>query len=120
MFWSTGVASFRLAILLLYIEIFRRSLFYRAAVMTAVIVAAYYVACILTVCLLCQPINFNWNKILPNGKCGNTVAIELFSAAFNMLVDVWVVCLPLPIVWTLHMPTQRKIGVSATFAFGLA
>lgn len=54
-----------------------------------------------------------------DGKCANTKAIELFSAAFNMVLDVWVVCLPLPIVWHLQMPKQKKIGISATFALGL-
>ncbi|KAL8902134.1 MAG: hypothetical protein Q9207_004866 [Kuettlingeria erythrocarpa] len=36
-----------------------------------------------------------------------------------MVLDVWVVCLPLPIVWQLQMPRKKKIGISGTFALGL-
>ncbi|KAL6720639.1 ATP-dependent RNA helicase [Lecanora helva] len=119
-FWSTGVASFRLAILFLYIQIFRKSRFLVIATGTAVVVAAYYVACLLTIFLMCRPLNFNWNKTVRNGSCGDTVSVEIFSAAFNMVVDVWVVCLPLPIVWALQMPLQKKVAISTMFALGLA
>lgn len=118
MFWSTGVASFRLAILLLYIEIFRRPGFIRVGVATAAVVGLYYVACVLTICLICSPINFNWNRSI-EGTCAHTTAVEIFSAAFNMVLDVWVVWLPLPILWQLQMPKKKKLGISATFALGL-
>lgn len=86
--------------------------------MTAAVVVLYYVACLFTICFLCRPINYNWNKSIV-GSCENTRAIEIFSAAFNMVLDVWVVCLPLPIVWQLQMPRRKKIGISTTFALGL-
>lgn len=111
--------SYRLAILSLYIEIFRKRRFYIVAISTAVIVIAYYVACLLTIFLLCRPLNFNWDKTLEGGKCGNGIAVEIFSAAYNMFVDVWVVCLPLPVVWTLQIPFQKKIALSTIFALGL-
>lgn len=41
------------------------------------------------------------------------------AAAINMVLDVVIVLLPLPIVWRLQMPTQRKLGITVTFALGL-
>ncbi len=70
-------------------------------------VSLYYVACVLTICLLCCPINYNWNRSI-EGSCGNVKAIELFSAAFNMLLDVWVVFLPLPIVAVADAKTKES------------
>ena len=107
-----------MAIVLLYIEIFPRPAFFRIAVATQVVVVLNFAQTIFTACLICRPLNYSWDKTI-NGKCGNTEAIALFSAAFNMALDVWVVCLPLPIVWQLQMSKQRKIGISATFALGL-
>jgi hypothetical protein len=46
-------------------------------------------------------------------------AVAIFSAAFNMALDIWVVCLPLPIIWELNMARKKKFAVSATFALGL-
>ena len=117
-FWATGVGAFRVSILFLYIELFPNRKFFWSAVATQALVIAYWIACILTICLLCRPINFNWNKTI-QGTCGNVKATELASAGFNMFVDILVVCLPLPMVWRLQMPLNKKIGVTSTFAFGL-
>ncbi|KAB8294167.1 hypothetical protein EYC80_009607 [Monilinia laxa] len=118
-FWSAGVTSFRFAVVLLYIEIFAKPVFYWSAVSTATVVIAYYLACVVTILASCQPISLNWDKTI-TGTCVNLEAIALFSAAFNMALDIWVVCLPLPIIWDLNMARKRKIAVSATFALGLA
>lgn len=85
---------------------------------TVAVVGLYYVAYVLIICLICSPVNFNWNKKV-GGTCGNTRAVEIFSAAFTMVLDLWVVYLPLPIVWQLQMPQKKKLGISATFALGL-
>ncbi|KAF2231866.1 hypothetical protein EV356DRAFT_451259, partial [Viridothelium virens] len=74
---------------------------------------------IVAIALFCRPINYNWNKLI-GGKCGNTTALEDFSAAFTMMLDIWAVYLPLPTLWGLQMPKQKKIGITATFASGLA
>ncbi|TGO47636.1 hypothetical protein BCON_0269g00020 [Botryotinia convoluta] len=118
-FWSAGVTSFRFAVVLLYIEIFAKPAFYWSAVSTGTVVIAYYVACVATILASCHPISFNWEKTI-TGTCVNLEAIAVFSAAFNMTLDIWVVCLPLPIIWDLRMARKRKIAVSATFALGLA
>ncbi|KAF2875737.1 hypothetical protein BDV95DRAFT_603142 [Massariosphaeria phaeospora] len=118
-FWATSVASFRVAILLTYMEIFRQKSFRRVAITTAAVVVAYWVACVFTISLLCRPIAYNWNRKIKGGTCGNTTAIELFSGAFNMVVDIWVVFLPLPLVWRLQMTKQKKWGVTVSFALGL-
>ncbi|KAI0205451.1 hypothetical protein F4808DRAFT_409268 [Astrocystis sublimbata] len=117
-FWATGVASFRLAILLLYIEIFQTRSFRLIAKGTALIVILYWVACIITISVLCLPVEFNWDRSL-NGTCGNVFAIEVFSGAFNMVLDIWVVFLPLPTIWKLQLAPQKKLAVSASFALGL-
>ncbi|PVH95577.1 hypothetical protein DM02DRAFT_537067, partial [Periconia macrospinosa] len=117
-FWATSVTTFRLSILLLYVELFRTTIFYYFSLTTAVVVSLYWVACVLTICLLCRPVAFNWDMTL-NGTCGDVWAIEIFSSAFNLAIDLWVVFLPLPVIWKLQLTPQKKWGVSATFACGL-
>jgi hypothetical protein len=117
-FWATSVASFRLSILVLYAGIFKTHKFHKVVVATAVVVFLYWVACVLTISLLCRPVQFNWDHSIP-GSCGNVKAIEVFSGAFNMVVDFWVVFLPLPVIWNLQMTLQKKWGITASFALGL-
>ncbi|KAJ6115228.1 hypothetical protein N7486_001006 [Penicillium sp. IBT 16267x] len=117
-FFVTGAAAFRLGIILLYIELFRGAWFYWTSVATATLVILYWVASILTIALLCRPINSNWN-ITVKGTCGDVAKTEYASAGFNLIIDFLVVALPMPIVWTLKMPKERKVSVTAAFLLGL-
>ncbi|KAJ5937090.1 hypothetical protein N7466_003540 [Penicillium verhagenii] len=117
-FFVTGAAAFRLAIILLYIELFRGVWFYWASALTGALVILYWVASILTITLLCRPINSNWNLNV-KGTCGDVPKTEYASAGFNLIIDFLVVALPMPIVWTLQMPKERKASVTAAFLLGL-
>jgi hypothetical protein len=117
-FWAASVASFRLSILLLYAGIFKTHRFQKVVIATAVLVLLYWVACVLTISLLCRPVQFNWDRSI-EGTCANVKAIYFLSGAFNMALDLWVVFLPLPVIWNLQMTLQKKWGITASFALGL-
>lgn len=85
---------------------------------TVAFVIAYFLACILVISLLCRPIQYNWNIEL-DGECGDYVAANIASAVFNILADVWVVFLPLPLVWKLQLSAQKKGVITACFSLGL-
>lgn len=118
-FRATSVAAFRLGILCLYVEIFHQGeTFFWVATGAGVLVFLYWVACILTVALLCRPVASNWDLRIPR-TCGSVIKTEFASAGFNLGIDLWVVMLPLPIVWRLHMSSRKKLGVMASFALGI-
>ncbi|OQD83699.1 hypothetical protein PENANT_c015G05251 [Penicillium antarcticum] len=117
--WATATASLRLAILMLYIEIFpNHPVFFWTASGVGGLVFLYWVASILTIALLCRPVAYNWDRTIP-GVCGDVIKTEYASAGFNMGIDLGVVLLPLPIVWRLHMSSRKKTGVTASFALGV-
>ncbi|KAJ5715968.1 uncharacterized protein N7483_013149 [Penicillium malachiteum] len=117
-FFVTGAAAFRLGILLLYIEVFRVDWFYWSSIIIGTIVTLYWVASILTITLLCRPINSNWN-IMVTGTCGDVGKTEYASAGFNLIIDFLVVALPMPTVWTLNMPKEKRVSITAAFLLGL-
>ncbi|KAH8785236.1 hypothetical protein F5883DRAFT_636188 [Diaporthe sp. PMI_573] len=80
--------------------------------------AAFRLAILLFYMELFTVRSFRWPAVVP-GTCGNVVAIEVFSGAFNMVIDVWVVFLPLPTVWKLQLSSQRKWTLTAAFSLGL-
>ncbi|CAI7650979.1 unnamed protein product [Penicillium glandicola] len=117
--WATSTVCFRLAILLLYIEIFPgNQKFFWCATGVGCLVFIYWVSAILTIALLCSPVAYNWDRTI-SGKCGDVLKIQYASAGFNMGIDLGVVLLPLPIVWRLQMSSRKKTGVTASFAIGI-
>lgn len=65
----------------------------------------------------CKPLAASWNPTL--GHCKPIQHEEYASVSVNMALDLVIVALPLPTIWTLQMPLRRKIGVSILFSLGL-
>lgn len=51
--------------------------------------------------------------------CDHLVTPGLVQAGMNIAVDVAILLLPLPIIYKLHMPVPKKIGLAGVFATGL-
>lgn len=68
--------------------------------------------------LLCKPVVFNWDRSIPEGHCGNVKANGVAGAAINTAIDIATVCLPMPIIWGLHLPTKSKVSLSFIFGLG--
>ncbi|KAI0424553.1 hypothetical protein F5Y09DRAFT_353289 [Xylaria sp. FL1042] len=66
----------------------------------------------------CRPFKYNW-ELGPEvaSHCGDQALKFLLSSIFNLILDAGILVLPLPMLWTLQMSTQRKVAV--TFVFGL-
>ena len=74
---------------------------------------------IIAAAALCTPFEYNWNKSLPNGKCGNQDAIYVAIAAWAIACDSLMWLLPIPFVWKLQIRREPKIALSAVFALGI-
>ena len=116
--WAIGAACFRLSILVLNIEMFPVSGFFRCTAATAVAVVLNSLMTILVLCLSCRPIESIWDQSL-KAHCDLTHVSTVIISVLNTLLDTWVVCLPLLIVWRLQPSIPKKIAISATFALGL-
>lgn len=110
-----------LSLLLLYIKIFvvnYRSATYILIQLVLWLNAFFYMAMTLSVIFMCSPVAKFWNPLQP-GRCLNSFAIIVTSAAFNVASNITTVFLPVRAIWRLQMPLKRKIGVSAVFMTGL-
>ncbi|KAI1758255.1 hypothetical protein F4782DRAFT_477152 [Xylaria castorea] len=79
---------------------------------------AYLVATTITWFATCRPLRFNW-ELGPDvlQHCGNLPLKFLLSAVFNLVLDVSILILPMPVLWALRMSTRKKVAI--TFVFGL-
>ncbi|KAJ5176254.1 uncharacterized protein N7482_002131 [Penicillium canariense] len=116
--WAISIAGFRLSILAFYVQAFTTKIFRYFAYGAMTIVCLFFIGSITTTLTLCRPIASNWDKSI-HGKCGDEATAMLAAAAFNMALDIGIVVLPLPVIWGLHMSTQKKAAVMATFTLSL-
>ncbi|KAL4986839.1 hypothetical protein BDW68DRAFT_178432 [Aspergillus falconensis] len=118
--WAFATTLVKLCLLSLYIQIFKSELVFR---IFAYIVAALSVMLALSGIFLgiffCQPFAYNWDRTIEDGHCGDSPKFQLSTAVVNMILDFFIVVLPLPVLWRLQMARKRKIMLSGVFSLGL-
>lgn len=112
-----AVCFLRASILSLYVHIFRVKPFRMACYVVHGINFTYFAGTVMAACLICRPISANWDP--QAGTCGDAKSLDLFIGICNMILDVTIVVLPLPIVWKLQMTRAKKLALSAIFGVGL-
>ncbi|ORY04543.1 hypothetical protein BCR34DRAFT_55106 [Clohesyomyces aquaticus] len=117
-FWATSLAATKCSILAFYHRIFSVLRVDLAAKVLGLIILLYWITVMLCTFLLCRPFAFNWDQSVPNGVCGNRVLSYIMTGVLNILTDLCVLCLPMPVIWGLQMKTGKKIGFIILFATG--
>ena len=79
----------------------------------------FLVSTILAECLICRPLSYRWDLAIKGASCGNEQALTMYTAGLNLLQDVIVVFLPMPILWGLQMAPHKKLGVTCIFGVGI-
>ncbi|KAM7195881.1 hypothetical protein V8F33_006530 [Rhypophila sp. PSN 637] len=115
--WVVSTAVVKIAVLWLYTRIFDMLLFVRIARIIMAICACYCVTFLVVFITHCDPVSQQWNPV-PWGSCREITQTELASNSINSLLDLAIVCLPLPFLWSLQMPLRKKITVIFLFSLG--
>ena len=68
--------------------------------------------------LECIPIESIWDSDI-KGNCIDLVAFSYFTNITNLVTDLWVFLLPLPIIFRLQISRRRKFEIACVFAAGL-
>ena len=79
---------------------------------------AWTVMSILTF-FICTPLSSNWAPQRPGGHCGNQKAAYVAVGVVNVTTDMMILCLPVPMVWRLQIPTANKAALSGLFGIGI-
>ncbi|CAF9925205.1 hypothetical protein IMSHALPRED_006410 [Imshaugia aleurites] len=117
--WATANALVKLSILHFYLTIFgTRKPFRYATYAVMALVLSFGIGLNLQAFLICRPFAKNWNRLLP-GTCGPVTAPFLADSSINILMDLAIVVLPMPVVWQLQMVQKRKIALTIVFALGV-
>ena len=113
-----GVVPSKLAILALYRRLFTLKPYLIAVYVLAGLIVAASVANIITTLLQCQPIAFNWDKTIEGGHCIDINSFFRWCSIPNIVTDMAMLILPMPVIWQLHTSKNVKIGLTLTFLTG--
>lgn len=109
----------KLSIVTFYYRIFVTHIFRRIVLATIAFVALWILTITLILALQCRPIERFWNPHV-EGKCFNLVAFSYFTNITNLVTDVWIFLLPIPLIVRLKISRSRKLGLCGVFTIGLA
>lgn len=113
-----GFAKF--SILFLYFKLAQLRWFRICVYTLMAVVISYSVGIIFALIFPCQPISANWDLNITDYKCIDKAAIYLATAAVNVITDLLLLLLPIPMVLRLQMPRSQKIALMIVFAVGSA
>lgn len=84
----------------------------------AIVCTALYTAQFFHDIFICIPVQKNYNPKLP-GHCLPSRVGGSVTAIFNVITDLYILILPLPFVWSLHMKLGPKLRLTALFGLGI-
>ncbi|KAI4147649.1 MAG: hypothetical protein L6R39_003046 [Caloplaca ligustica] len=79
------------------------------------LVAGCGVVALFTCIFQCRPVSGAWDLSVPRGRCFNLRNWLIATNILNILIDLSILLLPVPLVWRLQLSTARKIGLIGVF-----
>ncbi|TLD31596.1 hypothetical protein PspLS_02541 [Pyricularia sp. CBS 133598] len=110
---------------LVLLDVYRRlyqNLRFEKIIVTSMLVIFFgtYAACQITTFVECNPIQLYWQVVPDPGSCVKAQVQLLVVGVTNIVTDVILLILPLPIVWQMLSATwQRKVQLVALFMLGI-
>lgn len=80
-------------------------------------VLLYAFASVIATIVQCLPIERIWNKKI-TGSCIDLTAFWYANAAANIIGDIAIFILPMPVIRSLNLPRREKFGLTMVFALG--
>lgn len=108
----------KLSILALYLKIFTIKSYRYAVYAIATFLGLVWLTSFVLAFRECAPFPYSWDKTIPNGHCIDLLIPFRLIGGLNLLTDVLMLILPMPVIWHLHTSTKQKIGLTLTFLTG--
>ncbi|OTB01439.1 hypothetical protein M426DRAFT_14464 [Hypoxylon sp. CI-4A] len=116
LFWSMGVFSVKVGILIFYWRIFHTRDFRVSALAVGGFSLLIFISNFFTFTFQCTPISSFWEQRMEH--CINQHVFYIASAVINVVGDIAVLALPLPVVWRLNTSRSKKWSLSFLFLLG--
>lgn len=119
MIYATAVTCTKASIVMFYGRIFN---FRRSLAVGMFLVIGYWITIIVTISVACRPLPYFWlaytNPTTAKGVCIDVPTFFFGNGIAAMLIDVIILCMPMPIIYRLHMPPSQKVAVAGILLLG--
>ncbi|CZT24213.1 uncharacterized protein RCC_09931 [Ramularia collo-cygni] len=112
--------AIKIGILCTYLRIFQQPRFRKLVYATIALNGAYAITFIFITIFQCAPVNYAWHKWdgTRPGSCNSINAQSWASAIINIILDIVVVALPMPMLWGMNLNLRKKLLVMLMFGVG--
>lgn len=118
-FYDFALVFVKLGILAFYHRVFVHHVFRKVVLATAAFVVAWGIGITVTLFLACRPLEAYWDANVP-GKCLVMVTFTYFTNISNLITDIWIFLMPVPMIWHLQLQAKKKMILTLIFCVGLA
>lgn len=112
-----ALTTIKLSIILLYRRIFPVASLHKVIYCITAYIIIWQVFQTLDSIFACIPVSGYWDHTI-RAKCRNELVDIIIGGVQNIVTDVIILCLPLPILWTLQTSKQNKIQLTGLFTLG--
>ena len=118
MTWRLPLPFIKISLLILDCRTFPGPRLRTASKVVAAFMLSWLIATTIVQTKLCTPLQYFWNRGVPNGTCLNHYLFDVIDASLNLTTDIVVFCMPLPIIWQLRLSTAKRLGLAFIFTIG--
>lgn len=122
MLYLVGIMCTKLAIMLLYLQLFRINRVFRYLCFTMMgFVISYCVIFFFIEAFNCNPVAKVWHGLTYVGKysCFDNSMVEFVIGGFNISTDFVILVMPVPLILGLQLDLKHKLGLLVVFATGI-
>ncbi|KAF2744974.1 hypothetical protein M011DRAFT_460462 [Sporormia fimetaria CBS 119925] len=112
------LACAKFSLLFFYLRLSRLPWFRIAVFANMFLVVGYNIALVFPLIFTCNPIMKNFDITITEGTCLDRTPLYMATAVLNIVTDVILLVLPIPMVLKLQMPKVQKAGVLCIFGVG--
>ncbi|KAF2442765.1 hypothetical protein P171DRAFT_330253, partial [Karstenula rhodostoma CBS 690.94] len=113
--------TIKFAFLAFYVHLSPGRTFRVLVYVRAALNASVFITNELLIVLRCQPPKEVFSPgSTPDAKCMSQAVTFWSPVVFNIIVNVYILILPIPVIWGLCMPARRRLAVLAIFSSGFS
>lgn len=118
MIYLPAVALPKLSILSLYFRLFPNKVIRAITLVIVGIVLLNWLAFVFASAFERSPVAYQWDKSIQGGHCFDVHLFYRMVNVPNIVTDIAMLILPMPMVWKLHTSKPRKVGLTICFLAG--
>ncbi|SPO04190.1 related to integral membrane protein [Cephalotrichum gorgonifer] len=116
--YNVALCIAKISILLQYRRIFTGTIIHQITTYAIGFLCAWTVTIAFLLSLICIPVAAFWDSSV-KGRCLNSLTVWYVMASFNLVTDILLFIMPMPMIRSLQLPRKQKYTLVIVFSLGL-